>query len=146
MTTTQPRRHKTGGTTRDSNSFTFTGRQPISYQSAPGNDHFHFQREDVDCLFSLPSSQIVPPMADQQTVEIEDRHDRWRFTCPRRHRDWEPTNHHFWCAACARSDGVDGTFAELRDRMTGRLIDREDVKLQTEAGPYDKDLDRRGSA
>ena len=80
------------------------------------------------------------------TVHIEDRTDRWRFTCPNGHRSWEPTNHHFWCAKCARQDGIDGVFHELRDRRDGRLVGRENVRLMTPVGPYDRDLDRRGSA
>nr|WP_245545372.1 hypothetical protein [Halomicrobium katesii] len=61
--------------------------------------------------------------------------------CPRGHRSWEPTNHHFWCASCARTDGVDGSFNELRDRKTGELHERERVRLVTPTGPYDRDLD-----
>lgn len=80
------------------------------------------------------------------TVNIEDRTDRWRFTCPNGHRSWEPTNHHFWCQKCARQKGVDGTFEELHDRRENRLISRENVQLLTPVGPYDRDLDRRGSA
>lgn len=78
---------------------------------------------------------------ERETIEIEDRLDRWRFTCPRGHRTWEPTNHHFWCASCARADDVDGVFHELRDRRDGGLLAREDVRLMTPVGPYDADLD-----
>ena len=81
------------------------------------------------------------------TVEIDDRHDRWRFVCPRGHRSWEPTNHHFWCKHCANAGpDTDGVFHELRDRKTGREYDREDIRLLNESGPYDRDLDRRGPA
>jgi len=80
------------------------------------------------------------------TVEIENRSDRWRFVCPRGHRSWEPTNHHFWCAKCARMEDVDGVFHELRDRKSGHLIERQEVRLLDEVGPFDRDLDRRGSA
>ncbi|WP_262176975.1 hypothetical protein [Haloarcula laminariae] len=81
----------------------------------------------------------------KETVEIENRMDRWRFVCPRGHRLWEPTNHHFWCAKCARRDDVDGVFHELRDRRDGGLLKREQVRLVTPVGPYDRDLDREGS-
>jgi hypothetical protein len=83
---------------------------------------------------------------EKETVEIENRMDRWRFVCPRGHRSWEPTNHHFWCAKCARRDGVDGVFHELRDRRDGGLLKRDQVRLLTPAGPYDRDLDQEGSA
>jgi len=80
-------------------------------------------------------------MSDTQTVDIEDRADRWRFVCPRGHRSWEPTNHHFWCAKCARRRGVDGVFHQLVDRKTGREFERDEIELLTPAGPYDRDLD-----
>jgi len=84
---------------------------------------------------------------EKKTVRIEDRHDRWRFTCPRNHRSWEPTNHHFWCSKCASVEGVDGVFDELRDKRSGDLLQRDEVLLLTPAGPYDRDLDKReGSA
>ena len=81
----------------------------------------------------------------RETIEIEDKVDRWRFVCPRGHRDWEPTNHHFWCAACARAHDHDGVFHELHDKRDGGLLAREDVKLMTPVGPYDADLDRGSS-
>ena len=77
----------------------------------------------------------------RETVRIEDRMDRWRYVCPRGHRSWEPTNHHYWCQKCARYDGVDGVFYELRDKKTGAEIPRERVRLVTPVGPYDRDLD-----
>jgi hypothetical protein len=77
----------------------------------------------------------------RQVVRIEDLTDRWRFTCPRGHRSWEPTNHHFWCQQCARRGDVDGVFHELRDRKSGDRFDREQVRLLVASGPYDRDLD-----
>jgi len=56
------------------------------------------------CGFALLRTR--PSMMPRKVVRIEDRMDRWRFTCPRGHRSWEPTNHHFWCQQCARLDGV----------------------------------------
>jgi len=103
----------------------------------------------VDCPFSSGWFHFHLPMCDDKavpTVHIEDRTDRWRFTCPNGHRSWEPTNYHFWCAKCARQKGVDGVFHELRDRREDRLVARENVRLMTPVGPYDRDLDRRGSA
>ncbi|WP_436927114.1 hypothetical protein [Halosimplex amylolyticum] len=80
---------------------------------------------------------------EKKTVRIEDENDRWRFTCPRGHRDWEPTNHHFWCATCARAETVDGVFHELLDQRTDELYARDEVQLLTPVGPYDRDLDYR---
>jgi hypothetical protein len=85
-------------------------------------------------------------MSEKTTVRIENRSDRWRFVCPRGHRTWEPTNYHFWCQSCARLREADGVFHRLRDRKTGREFDRDDVQLRTEAGPYKREPDGRGSA
>jgi len=103
------------------------------------NVHFHSARVD----FSFNSGiRRTHPMSSKRAIQIEDRQDRWRFTCPRGHRSWEPTNHHFWCQQCARQPDVDGVFYELRDRKTGNLLDRSEVRLMTPHGPYDRDLDR----
>jgi len=80
-------------------------------------------------------------MPPKEVVRIEDRQDRWRYVCPRGHRSWEPTNHHFWCQKCATRDEVDGVFYRLSDRKTGAALTRECVRLVTPAGPYDRDLD-----
>jgi len=84
-------------------------------------------------------------MAPTQTVRLEDETDRWRFQCPNGHTTWEPTNHHFWCASCARTEGVDGSFDELRDQTDGAMYPRDMVRLETPAGPYDRDLDGDGA-
>ncbi|WP_241966837.1 hypothetical protein [Haloplanus aerogenes] len=52
----------------------------------------------------------------------------------------------FWCQQCARLDGVDGVFHELRDRKTGECVEREQVRLLVARGPYDRDLDGRSQA
>ncbi len=102
--------------------------------------HFHSARLDSTFYNSI-RQQDVMSTEKKQTVEIENRQDRWRFTCPVGHRSWEPTNHHFWCQKCARRPDVDGVFYELRDQKTGELVDRKRVRLVTPAGPYDRDLD-----
>ncbi|WP_254544134.1 hypothetical protein [Halomarina pelagica] len=86
-------------------------------------------------------------MAGTITIRLEDETDRWRWVCPVGHRQWEPTNHHFWCASCARSwgEGVEPEFDELRDLATGRLVHRDEIRLLTSVGPYD-DVVREGSA
>ncbi len=84
-------------------------------------------------------------MPSKELVRIENERDRWRYLCPLGHRTWEPTNHHFWCQYCARREDVDGAFYRLRDRKTGALLTRDRVRLLTETGPYDGELDRRSS-
>lgn len=144
MTKTTPRL-KTGSRIRSG--FTFTDRIADICHPGPRTVHFHFHRPRVDFPFyTMPLCCRVDMSDEKTTVRIEDRNDRWRFVCPRGHRSWEPTNHHFWCAKCARAYDVDGVFQRLRDKRTGREYDREEVQLLTAAGPYDRDLDRRGSA
>lgn len=110
-------------------------------------NYFHFHSARVDSPFHRATNQSDPLMSESTTVKIEDEMDRWRYVCPREHRSWEPTNHHFWCAKCARRDHVDGMFHQLRDRKTGTLYERDQVRLLTPVGPYDQDLDRtEGSA
>jgi hypothetical protein len=79
-------------------------------------------------------------------IQLNDETDRWRYTCPVGHRSWEPVNSHFWCAKCAQnySSDVDPEFDELRDRKTDELLARNEVVLETPAGPYE-DV-REGSA
>ena len=59
------------------------------------------------------------------------RQDPWRYTCPRGHTSWEPTNDHLWCAACARSVDPDAEpeFGRLHDKKTGNTIDHHEVLL-----------------
>jgi len=85
-------------------------------------------------------------MTERQPVRLDDRRHRWRFVCPREHRSWEPTNHHFWCKKCASHSEVDGVFYELVDRKTGKELSRTEVQLLTDFGPYDRDLDQEGTA
>lgn len=143
MTSKIPLPLKTGCT--DSR-FTFTDRYAKICGTGPLTDHFHFHRPYEDYSFYNPPPQLRLVMSEKTTVHIEDSSDRWRYVCPRGHRTWEPTNHHFWCQSCARADGVDGVFHELRDRKTDETHERDEIRLVTPTGPYDRDLDRRKSA
>jgi len=75
------------------------------------------------------------------TIKLEDKQDRWRFVCPNGHSAWEATNGHFWCATCARaeavSNDVEPSFDKLRDKKTDDLVERDEIKLMTEVGPYE---------
>ncbi|EMA47951.1 hypothetical protein [Halococcus saccharolyticus] len=57
------------------------------------------------------------------------RRQPWRYTCPRGHTSWEPTNNHLWCATCSRSSDpeVDPEFWELHDKRTGETVNHHDV-------------------
>jgi len=126
--------------------FTFTGRNIDFCRTGPRTVYFQFHSPyKTAALYKrVPHSQS--DMSKKTTVRIENRQDRWRFVCPRGHRTWEPTNHHFWCQTCARAEGVDGVFYHLRDRRTGREYERENVQLLTASGPYDSEIDGRESA
>ena len=120
--------------------------RPRNRNTTTGIDYFQFHSPYLDLLF-LISDRRSESMVPKEVVRIEDRQDRWRFVCPNGHRSWEPTNHHFWCQYCARSDDADGVFYELLDKKTGAEIPRDKVRLVTPAGPYDRDLDEEeGSA
>lgn len=75
-----------------------------------------------------------------EEIHLEKETDRWRYTCPAGHRDWEPTNYHFWCAACARSHDprVDPSFHYLVDARTGAELAREDVDLIEPDGTFEE--------
>ena len=88
----------------------------------------------------------MPSQVPAETIRLDDETDRWRFTCPNGHTTWEPTNHHFWCASCARQRDTEATFAALRDRRDGRRLAREDVCLRDRVGPFDRDLDAGGTS
>ncbi|WP_410764916.1 hypothetical protein [Haloferax sp. DFSO60] len=70
-------------------------------------------------------------MSNTQVIRVENRTDRWRFTCPREHRTWEAASDHFWCQRCASAKDVDAKFYELKDKVSGELLSREEVVLQT---------------
>lgn len=69
---------------------------------------------------------------------MEKSTDRWRYRCPNGHTDWEPTNYHFWCAACSRtlSEQVDPEFEQLHDDREGRELARDEVRLMFDEGSY----------
>jgi len=71
-----------------------------------------------------------------EEIQLEDETDRWKWVCPRGHRTWEPTNDHFWCHSCAQTYDIDGVFHQLRNAKTGAVLEREQIVLQTPAGPY----------
>lgn len=76
------------------------------------------------------------PADRHQTVVIDrdDPADRWRYTCPRGHRNWTPTNRHIWCQSCARQhaheQAVDPEHHMVVDRRTGREIPWHAVTLK----------------
>jgi hypothetical protein len=76
-------------------------------------------------------------MSQKMTIQVTDEIDRWKWVCPRGHRQWEPTNHHFWCATCARAndDEAEPEFDELRNKKTGETVHRDDLRLLEDGRP-----------
>ncbi|MFC7156493.1 hypothetical protein ACFQPA_13670 [Halomarina halobia] len=71
--------------------------------------------------------------ADAVGRVVIDRADplvRWRFVCPNGHVDWDPTNNHIWCAACAQLHGVQPEYWELFDKKTGETVPWAAVELR----------------
>ncbi|PSQ19577.1 hypothetical protein BRD00_01565 [Halobacteriales archaeon QS_8_69_26] len=60
-------------------------------------------------------------------IDADDELDRWRFTCPNGHTNWEPTNNHVWCATCSRLHEVDPGYDVLIDRKKDREVPWENV-------------------
>lgn len=72
----------------------------------------------------------------RERIELDSERDRWKWTCPRGHRSWEPTNDHFWCKRCAAGhDDADPVFRRLKNRATGEVVPREELVLVPPAGP-----------
>lgn len=78
-------------------------------------------------------------MSQKTTIQLDDELDRWKWVCPNGHRDWEPTNHHFWCASCARShnDEQSPEFDELHNLATDDTLTRDEIELVDEIGQFD---------
>lgn len=62
-------------------------------------------------------------------IDLDDPLDRYRFTCPRGHTDWQRTDGHFWCRSCANGWDVDPVFLELTDRKTREQLARDRVEF-----------------
>lgn len=63
-----------------------------------------------------------------EPVNIDDDADRWRWVCPAGHRNWEPTNHHFWCQQCPLAPEKEPIFHELHDLRRDRTVGRDDLQ------------------
>lgn len=69
---------------------------------------------------------------ERSLIEIDttDPGVKWRYTCPREHRTFEPTNGGIWCRACEMDDGIDRAhYHTIRDQREGELIDFDRVRL-----------------
>lgn len=70
--------------------------------------------------------------------------EKWRFECPRGeragdgHTNWFPIDGVFRCKGCAElrnaGEDVEPETAKLRDKKTGRLVEREEIELDVQRG------------
>lgn len=64
------------------------------------------------------------------TLEIKTKSDANRLRCPRGHSSVAPTNHHWYCRACANNHEDDDPELEtVLDAVTGYEYTRDDVEL-----------------
>jgi hypothetical protein len=76
---------------------------------------------------------------DRVEIDRSNAAERWRYTCPRGHTRWSPTNSHAWCAGCRQENengaDVDPEHYELLDQKTGETIPYSAVDLAEPARP-----------
>ena len=73
----------------------------------------------------------------QQTTEVvidrSDALDRYRYTCPRGHTTFSPTNSHLWCGSCRQENehgaDVDPEWYVVYDKKNDEKIPWENVTL-----------------
>ena len=78
-----------------------------------------------------------------ERINIDDTTQRWVWTCPRGHRTWEPTNFHFWCAACARANDAEASFQRIHNARDGRTLSRAEIELVDRTGETIEELTQK---
>ena len=76
--------------------------------------------------------------ATRVEIDLADDTDRWAWRCPQGHTQWEPTNSHFWCAACAHEawGEAEPEFDALVNWRTRERVPRPSIVLvEGDAGP-----------
>lgn len=98
------------------------------------DDYVQFHRAPLADPFYKITSR--PDMVE---IDLDEETDRWQWRCPAGHRSWEPTNYHFWCAQCARSNDTDAEpeFEELRNVRTDETFERDEVELVRGSESYE---------
>lgn len=71
------------------------------------------------------------PRDPRLVLDTDDEIQRWRYRCPRGHTQFEPSNHHWYCAECATSPDpeIDPEFTKLVDKKTGESYERDEVRV-----------------
>jgi hypothetical protein len=72
--------------------------------------------------------------AEITEIDRSDPVQRWRYTCPRGHLDWDKTNAHIWCRGCRRQheagEDIHPEHWEIHDKQRGESIPWDAVRLQ----------------
>ncbi|NLV14378.1 hypothetical protein GOC77_14010 [Haloarcula argentinensis] len=60
--------------------------------------------------------------------------EKWRYTCPNGHTDWDCTNNHVWCRGCRRQleagdEDISPEHWEIYDKQRDRYIPWSAVRL-----------------
>ena len=73
---------------------------------------------------------------DAENIVVIDRSnapEKWRYTCPNGHIDWDRTNAHIWCRTCRSQyeagEDVDPEHWGIVDQKTGDEIDWKNVRV-----------------
>jgi len=74
-----------------------------------------------------------PEDAERVRIDRSNAAERYRFTCPNGHVNWDRTNNHIWCRQCRRAfeagADCDPEHYELIDQTTGESIPWSSVEL-----------------
>lgn len=83
------------------------------------------------------------------TFTVTSQTEKWRFECRYGeepgdgHTTWFPINGHFRCRACAdlrrTNTAITPEYDRLRDKTTGELVSREQIKLARPPDPIPGD-------
>ena len=68
------------------------------------------------------------------TIDRRQTADRWRFTCPYGHTDWDRTNNHAWCPTCRHLNesglDIDPEHYAILDKKREVMIPWEQLRLE----------------
>ena len=75
-----------------------------------------------------------PETVDAVIIDLQDDADRWRYTCPNNHRNWDRTNNHLWCQTCRRQyeaghEEMDPEHYHVRDQQSDELIPWSRIRI-----------------
>ena len=67
------------------------------------------------------------------TIDLDDDELWYRLRCPAGHTQWRAHPEHFECLDCGgRYSDTDPEFQTLHDSLTGRRLDRDEVRFMAE--------------